>query len=582
MLLPLSASSASACGVMRMIPRFPGERTFDIYIAEAIEREALRAAEAAKKCTDFAGGVDAVDAVKTRGRRAGDVEFVRGVERQVIGRERRFKSGEDENLAFGIDFENRAAAVADVEVAGFIEGEAGGDAHAFNPLHGAAVGGNAVNRAVVAAGNVEESVAIDGEAGGVHHFGDEGLHGVRGGDFVQRDGNFLAALATEGHVSIALRIDGGTRNGMKVVGHLRAEREREWRAFGGAHSYAERAAFGAIGNARDEKILAGENEAALGCSKLHERTRVIARAEAAAVDSEFATGQGGARFHGVNFGSAVQCQRRVPCTAFGLYYFLRRGVCERRLQAGGASEPQADSGVNSGDPIVGHDAPAAGERFGLARGEGLPNIEQPKKYKTYKQIFPVQGGRDRDYSKQNAICIERAMYRFPPQRKSTAEQQRQVLPRDFIDYHSAWNFDSPEYRGTIGSPYADGGDGKGDCNLNQEYRVQPSGSGGYENAGVAMFRHDVDSRNQKECPQWRDSERNACKRSQRSRSFREVTEPARGGDEDRQARLFRRTLRCGAAGVGRGARVSFCVHLCRRGCCCGRDLRKEYRRWRVR
>ena len=165
----------------------------------------------------------------------------------MISGERRLERGEDENFAVGADFENRAAAVADVEAAGFIEGEAGGDAHAFDPLHRAAVGRNAVDGAVVAAGNEKVAVAIDRQAGGVHQFGDEGLHRVVRSDFVERDGNFLAALAAEGDVDVAFGVDGGAGDGMQVVGDLHAERHRERSAFDAAHFHADRAACGASG-----------------------------------------------------------------------------------------------------------------------------------------------------------------------------------------------------------------------------------------------------------------------------------------------------------------------------------------------
>jgi hypothetical protein len=58
----------------------------------------------------------------------------------MISRQRRLDGGEYENFAVGSDFENRAAAVADVEAAVFVERKAGGDAHALNPLHCAASG----------------------------------------------------------------------------------------------------------------------------------------------------------------------------------------------------------------------------------------------------------------------------------------------------------------------------------------------------------------------------------------------------------------------------------------------------------
>jgi hypothetical protein len=287
---------------------FAGERTGHVKIAATIKREALRAAEAAEKRGDFARGINAIHAVEAGGCGAGDIQLVGGTERQVVCSERWFQRGENKNFAFRINFENRAAAIADVKIPGFVEGEAGGDAHAFDPLHRAAIGRNAVNSSVVAAGNEKKTVAIDGEAGGIHHFRDEGLDGVGGSDFVKGDGNFLAALAAEGDVGVALGVDRGTGNGMQVIGDLRAERDWEWRAFGGSHFYAQRAAFSAFGNARDEERVTGEDQAAFGTAKFDERASVIARAESAAANGEFAAGKRGLRFHRVNFRGAVQRQ----------------------------------------------------------------------------------------------------------------------------------------------------------------------------------------------------------------------------------------------------------------------------------
>src|SRR5579862_3796650 len=141
------------------------ERSRDIKIAEAIEGEALWASEAAEENADVAAGSDFVDAVETRRGRAGDVQIAGGAEREMICGERWLKRCEDENFAVGTDFENRAAAIADVEASGFVKREAGGDAHAFDPLHGAAVGRDAVNGAVVTTGNEKVAVVVDCEAG---------------------------------------------------------------------------------------------------------------------------------------------------------------------------------------------------------------------------------------------------------------------------------------------------------------------------------------------------------------------------------------------------------------------------------
>ena len=93
----------------------------------------------------------------------------------MVSGDGRLERGEDKNLPVGADLENGAAAVADKEVALGIEGDSGGDAHAFHPKLRAAVGGDAMNGAVIAAGDVEHAGRVQSQPGGIHEFGDEGL-----------------------------------------------------------------------------------------------------------------------------------------------------------------------------------------------------------------------------------------------------------------------------------------------------------------------------------------------------------------------------------------------------------------------
>ena len=228
------------------------ERCSHVKIAATIEGETLRTSEAAEKRGDFAGGINSIDAVEAGGGRAGDEEFSRRTERKVIGRKRRLERGENENFAVGSDFKNCAAAIADVEAAAFVERETGGDAHAFDPLHGAAVRRDAMDGAVVAAGNEEMAVRMNGQARGVHHFGDERLHQVIRSDSVERDGNFLSALAAEGDVNISVGVNGGAGDGVEIVGDLHAQRHGKWRAFDAAHADADGASGCSFGDASDQ------------------------------------------------------------------------------------------------------------------------------------------------------------------------------------------------------------------------------------------------------------------------------------------------------------------------------------------
>src|ERR1700675_636629 len=132
---------------------FAAERCRDVQVSAAVESESLRAAQSAKKNTHLTGGRDSIDAVEARSRRARDEKFAGGAESKMVRGHGRLERGEDENLAFGRDLENCSAAIADIETSSLVERDSRGDAHAFDPLHRASVGRNAVNRAVLAAGD---------------------------------------------------------------------------------------------------------------------------------------------------------------------------------------------------------------------------------------------------------------------------------------------------------------------------------------------------------------------------------------------------------------------------------------------
>src|SRR5579883_1057167 len=131
----------------------------NVQIGVAVESHALRAAKATVEDENFTASGDAKHAVIAGGCRAGDVEVAGWMEREVVSRYGRFESGEDENLPARADFEDGAAAIADVEIFLGIEGDAGGDAHALDPLFGTTFGSDAMNRAVVAAGDEEIAAA---------------------------------------------------------------------------------------------------------------------------------------------------------------------------------------------------------------------------------------------------------------------------------------------------------------------------------------------------------------------------------------------------------------------------------------
>src|SRR5450755_4613649 len=89
------------------------KRCGHVEIAATIECETLWTSEAAKKRGDFAGGINAIDAVEAGGGRPGDKKLAGGTEREVVRRKRRLERGENKNFAVGSDFKNCAAAIAD-------------------------------------------------------------------------------------------------------------------------------------------------------------------------------------------------------------------------------------------------------------------------------------------------------------------------------------------------------------------------------------------------------------------------------------------------------------------------------------
>src|SRR5665213_2550165 len=226
-----------------------------IEVSLAIECQALRAAKAAKKRADFALLIDAQDAVKTRCRRSGDKQFACGAERQVIGRDGRLDHGENKNLAVGINFKNCAAAVAYKKVSNRVEGDACRDAHTFHPQLRAAIRRDAMNRSIVAAGNIQIPVAVEREACGIHKFRDERFYFVVGRNFVKRNGDLLPSMAAISHINIALRVHRGIGDGVKIVGNLHAKMKGNGLARGARRFHADNAARGAIRHARDQIVL---------------------------------------------------------------------------------------------------------------------------------------------------------------------------------------------------------------------------------------------------------------------------------------------------------------------------------------
>src|SRR4029077_7080665 len=219
-------------------------------ISVAIQSEALRPAEATEENADITALRDSVDAVKAGGRRPRNVQIAAGMKCQVIRGDGRLKRGKNKNLAARADLENRAAAVANVQIAVVIKSNSRGDAHAFDPLLCAAIGRNAMDGTVVTAGNEEIAHAIERQAPGIYQRSDERLHAVICRDLVKRNGDTLASRAGKRDVNVAVRIDRGVRDGLKVVRNLQADVYGMRLAFVPGNGHAHHSAGGTVRHAR--------------------------------------------------------------------------------------------------------------------------------------------------------------------------------------------------------------------------------------------------------------------------------------------------------------------------------------------
>ena len=162
--------------------------------------------------------VDFVDAVEACAGR-GDEHIAVGSEGDVVRGNTRFERGEDENLAVAGNLEDGSAAVADIKILVAIEGDSGGDPHAFGVGRHGAVGRDFVDGFVVARRNVHLTLAVEGNRGGVHQIAEKRLDVVVGVDLENRYGNFLSARSGKRHIEVALPIHRGIGNRMKIVGN---------------------------------------------------------------------------------------------------------------------------------------------------------------------------------------------------------------------------------------------------------------------------------------------------------------------------------------------------------------------------
>src|SRR5262249_16819187 len=124
-------------------------RGSDVKVSSSIESQSLRAAKAAIEGCNRAVGINGVDGVVTGGCWSGYIKRAGGGKGHMVSGHAGFQSGKDKKLLVAGNAPDGAGAVADIEVLFMIEGDSGGDAHAFSIGAHGPIGSNAINGAVV-------------------------------------------------------------------------------------------------------------------------------------------------------------------------------------------------------------------------------------------------------------------------------------------------------------------------------------------------------------------------------------------------------------------------------------------------
>ena len=178
----------------------------------------------------------------------------------------------------------------------------------------------------------------------------------------------------------------------------------------------------------------GEHQAGFGFAEMH---RAAAAARGANPLPRIAISPPGIAADGDTpsmRGTAVFSVRGRPEAEFHSTINLK---CSATLQQNGS--------VHARHPIVGHDAPAAGKHFQAPHRRRLPNIENPKKYKSEQQIFPVhEAEREKIGNVDKSMCE----CRFGSAMVSAAAPASNAAGH-FVDHHPLRIFDARKVRRAI-------------------------------------------------------------------------------------------------------------------------------------
>src|SRR5205807_2701801 len=166
---------------------------------------------------------------------------------------------------------------------------------------------------VVAAGNEEIAHAIERQPAGIHQRSDKRLDAVIRSDLVKRNGNTLAPRTGKRDVNVAVQIDRGVRDRMKVVRDLQADVYGMGLAFVAGGGDAHHSAVRTFRNARHQTILTGESNAGFSFPEAHHRTRLRARDEITPMNGNLSARNGRRGRNSLNVWNAVFfCRRPEP------------------------------------------------------------------------------------------------------------------------------------------------------------------------------------------------------------------------------------------------------------------------------
>src|ERR1700733_11638341 len=139
--------------------------------------------------------------------------------------------------------------------------------------------------------NVHLTFAVEGNRGGVHHVAEEWLYVVVRIDLENRHRNLLCSRSGKSHEDVALAIEGGIGDGMKVVGHGDGHMKGVWIADLPIGSDYDGAGRRSIWHASHQEIVGADHDGAFDLAEAHAGTTPLVRTQALSDDANLASRQ---------------------------------------------------------------------------------------------------------------------------------------------------------------------------------------------------------------------------------------------------------------------------------------------------